>query len=179
MTLTRREFWTALHGLLLGSAFLLAFTGSAVALWLLRPQWTTPAGRAAAVRWLLAGTWTMAVLAWLTVSLGTFVIYPWYRATPPNGAGGRALSAYPKTTLLASPHTAAWHTLGMEWKEHVGWLAPIFATAVAAVAWRYRRVLADHAVVRQAMLVLLTAAFLAAAVAGSLGAFINKMAPVR
>jgi len=27
----------------------------------------------------------MSVLAWLTVLTGTYIIYPWYRATPPKG----------------------------------------------------------------------------------------------
>ncbi len=32
--------------------------------------------------------------------------------------------------LLASVHLAEWHTFGMEWKEHIAWLSPIFATTV-------------------------------------------------
>jgi hypothetical protein len=67
----------------------------------------------------------------------------------------------------------------MEWKEHVGWLAPFLATAVAVVATRYRRTLANEATLRQTMLILLAAAFFCASVAGLFGAFINKVAPVR
>jgi hypothetical protein len=67
----------------------------------------------------------------------------------------------------------------MEWKEHVGWLAPIFATAVAVVATLHRKSLANEAKLRQAMLALLTASFFCAAAAGLFGALINKMAPVR
>ena len=179
MTLTTREYWTSLHGMILGAGFLLAFTGSAVSLWMLRPESTTPAGRVSGTRILLAGTWLMALLAWATVIIGSFVIYPWYRATPAKGLAPAALAAYPKNVLISKPETADWHEFGMEWKEHVGWLAPIFATAVAIVATRYRRTLADHAHLRQMMLVLLTASFFCAAVAGFFGAFINKMAPVR
>ena len=120
----------------------------------------------------------MAGLAWATVLLGTFVVYPWYRAKPPAGATGAALAAYPRSLLLDSPRTAEWHQFGMEWKEHVGWLAPILATAVAAIVTGYGRQLADHADLRRAVLVLYTAAFLAAAAAGLLGALINKAAPV-
>jgi hypothetical protein len=181
MMLTTREVWTAVHGLLLGGGFLLAFTGTAVGLWGLRPQWTTPAGRAGARRWVAVGATAMAGLAWATVLLGTFVLYPWYRTAPPPAAptSAMSLSAYPKAALLASPGTAGWHTFGMEWKEHVGWLAAILATPVAVVAVGHRRTVVTSAAVRQAMLALLTAAFLAAVVAGAFGAFINKMAPLR
>jgi hypothetical protein len=179
MTLTTREFWTALHGMIFGAGFLLAFTGSAVSLWNMRSEWTTPAGRAAGIRWLLAGSWTMAVFAWLAVSIGTFVIYPWYRAAPPKGSTPSVLTEYPKSLLVSRPETADWHEFGMEWKEHVGWLAPILSTAVAVVATRYRRSLANEAQLRQTMLVLLTVAFFCAAIAGLFGAFLNKMAPVR
>ncbi len=179
MTLTNREIWTALHGMLLGAGFLLAFTGSFVSLWNLRAEWTTVAGRAVGIRWLLLGSWSMAILAWLTVIVGTFVIYPWYRAVPPAGTGPVLLASYPKAVLISSPRTADWHEFGMEWKEHVGWLAPFFATAVAVVATRYRRVLANEAQMRRMMLVLLSAAFFSSAVAGAFGALINKMAPVR
>jgi hypothetical protein len=179
MTLTSREFWTAIHGLILGAAFLLAFTGSLVSLWNLRSEWTTSAGRSSSARTLLIGTCTMAILAWLTVLIGTFVIYPWYRATPPKGAVPSVLALYPKAVLISKPQTRNWHEFGMEWKEHIGWLAPLFATAVAFVAAKYRQTLADEPTLRQTMIVLLTLAFFSAAVAGLFGAFINKMAPVR
>jgi hypothetical protein len=179
MTLTTREFWTALHGMLLGAAFLLAFTGCAVSLWSLRSHWMTAAGRAGAVRCLLIGSWSMALLAWMTVSVGTFVVYPWYRAKPPAGTATSSLIHYPRSLLMSTPKTEDWHEVGMEWKEHIGWLAPFLATAVAIVATRNRRTLADQATVRHAMLLLLGAAFFCASVAGIFGAFINKMAPVR
>ncbi len=179
MTLTSRELWTALHGMVLGALFLLAFTGSAVSLRNLRSEWTTAAGRTGAIRTLLIGCWSMAILAWLTVAIGTFVIYPWYRAAPPKGATPSVLAAYPKAVLISKPQTAGWHAFGMEWKEHVGWLAPILATAVAVVATACRKTLAEERVIRQAMLVLLSIAFFSAAVAGLFGALINKMAPVR
>jgi hypothetical protein len=179
MTLTTREFWTAFHGMILGAAFLLAFTGSAVSLWVLRADWTTPVGRIRTTRTLLVGTWTMAVLAWLTVLIGTFVIYPWYRAAPPKGTPVSMLVSYPKALLISKPQTAGWHEFGMEWKEHVGWIAPFFATAVAVAATMSRRQLASETRLRQAMLVLLSVSFFCAGVAGCFGALIDKMAPVR
>jgi len=33
--------------------------------------------------------------------------------------------------LKSSPHTIGWHSLGMEWKEHVAWLVPISITMAA------------------------------------------------
>jgi len=36
-----------------------------------------------------------------------------------------------------------WHDFGMEWKEHVGWLVPFLATAVAFIVLRHRRLLAE------------------------------------
>ena len=140
MTLTTGEYWTALHGMVFGAGFLLACTGSAVALRSLRSEWTTPAGRISSTRTLLIGSWTMAILAWLTVSIGTFVVYPWYRAKMPAGSTASALASYPKELLVSKPETKEWHEFGMEWKEHVAWVAPIFATAVAAVATAYQPV---------------------------------------
>ena len=37
MTLTEREFWTVIHGMVLGATFLLAFSGGLAGLWSLRP----------------------------------------------------------------------------------------------------------------------------------------------
>jgi hypothetical protein len=179
MRLTTREFWTALHGMMLGAAFLLAFAGCAVSLWSLRSEWVTPAGVAGKTRLLVAGCWSMAILSWLTVLIGTFVIYPWYRAAPPKDASPAVLAGYPKAVLISQPQTKEWHEFGMEWKEHVGWLVPIFATAVAIVACMYRGALAHERIIRRTMLVLLTLAFFAASAAGLFGALINKMAPVR
>lgn len=175
MVMTSRELWTALHGMVLGAAFLLAFSGAVVSLWALQPAWTTPAGAKASTRRVLAGAWGMAILAWLTVLAGTLVIYPMYRAKPPAGA---SLENYPKYRLIAHPQTAGWHEFGMEWKEHVGWLAPILATAVAAVATARRKTLLHEPQIRRMLVFLLCVAFLSAAAAGLMGALINKAAPI-
>jgi hypothetical protein len=180
MELTPRELWTELHGIVLGAVYLLAFTGGFIALWDFRSDRLVGAlglNRAAArlKRW----TWAMAILVWLTVLLGTYMVYPWYRAKPPAGTSGSALAEYPKYALLASPRTADWHEFGMEWKEHVAWLAPILATCVAVlVTSSYRRIAADR-FARNAILTLYVLAFSAASTAGLLGALIDKAAPVR
>lgn len=175
MMMTARELWTAFHGMILGAGFLLAFSGALVSLWTLQPAWITPAGAAVSIRRVIAGTWLMALLAWFAILIGTFVIYPMYRAKPPAGA---SLENYPKFRLLSQPQTADWHEFGMEWKEHVGWLAPILATAVAVVATRYRKVLLEEASIRRMLVFFLCIAFLCAVIAGLLGALINKAAPI-
>jgi hypothetical protein len=175
MELTARELWAVFHGMLLGSLFLLAYAGGLAELINLGSKWCTEPGIASRVRRLMAGTWVMAVVAWLTVTTGTWIVYPWYRCKPPAGAD---LSPYCRSLLLSKPSTAAWHTFGMEWKEHVAWLAPILATAVAYMVTRYGARLAKDDQVRRAVIVLFSVAFFTAAVAGLFGAFINKAAPV-
>ena len=71
----------------------------------------------------------MVILAWLTVFSGAYLVYPWYRAVPP--AGMTDLADFPRRLLLSSGKTSEWHNVGMEWKEHVAWLAPIAMTMVA------------------------------------------------
>ena len=44
MELNSREVWTVLHGLVLGTVFLLAFAGGLAGLWSLRPGLLTTAG---------------------------------------------------------------------------------------------------------------------------------------
>ena len=119
----------------------------------------------------------MVVLAWLTVFTGTYVIYPWYRAVPP--AGVTDLADYPRRLLLSSGKTAKWHSVGMEWKEHVAWLAPIAITMVAYVTMKYGREVVQHRKMRIAVLGFTLAAFFATGVAGAFGVFLNKYAPVR
>jgi hypothetical protein len=175
MVLTAREIWAVIHGMMLGSLFLLAYAGGLAELINLSSQWSSEAGIAKRVRRLIAGTWLMAVVAWLTVFTGTYIVYPWYRAKPPAGAD---LKMFPKGLLVASPTTAGWHDFGMEWKEHIAWLAPILATAVAYMVTKYGAKLAKDEEARKAVIVLFTIAFFTATVAGLFGAFINKAAPV-
>ncbi|HSF29491.1 MAG TPA: hypothetical protein VLK82_03325 [Candidatus Tectomicrobia bacterium] len=177
MALTAQEFWTVMHGMILGTLFLLAYAGGLAGLWSLRPEWQTAVGMHERLRRLIVGTWIMAIVAWLTVFTGTYIVYPWYRARPPADVAN--LAQFPRSYLLANPDLAAWHTFGMEWKEHVGWLSPMLATTVAYVVVRYGRQLANEPKIRQALLVLFTIAFLTAAVAGLFGAFLNKVAPIR
>jgi hypothetical protein len=175
MSLTGREVWTLIHGMGLGAVFLLAFAGGLAGLWSLRPEWVTVAGVQERLHRLIAGTWVMAIVAWLTVITGTYLGYPWYRATPPAGA---ELAHFPRAYLLANPTLAAWHTFGMEWKEHVAWLCPMLATSVAYVVVRYGPRLAREKQIRLALMVLFTLAFLTAGAGALFGALITKVIPI-
>ena len=108
--------------------------------------------------------------------IGTLLVYPTYRAPPPDGIID--LADYPRSFLVADPSRSMWHHFGMEWKEHVAWLAPMLATTAAFVVTRYRMQLAKDATIRKAAIMLFTFAFFAAGVAGLLGALINKAAPI-
>jgi ammonia channel protein AmtB len=67
----------------------------------------------------------------------------------------------------------------MEWKEHVGGIAPILATAVAFMVASYGPQLAQDSRMRRGVLWLFAFAFAAAAVASLFGAFLNKVALIR
>lgn len=176
MALSGRELWTVLHGMIFGALFLLAFAGGLAGLYSLRPELVTIEGIRERMHRLLAGTWLMAVIAWVTVISGSYIVYPWYRAAP---AAGAPLSQFPRSFILSDPTTKGWHNFGMEWKEHVGWFAPILARAVAFVVAYYGPQLARESKLRKALLGMFAVAFVAAGVAGLFGAFINKVAPIR
>jgi len=179
MNLTSREFWTALHGMVFGAGFLILFSGGFVAICNLASPAASPELVRRRLRWTALGFWGMAILAWLTVILGTYLVYPWYRAKAPAGAADGLLEHFPKFFLLSKPQTSEWHEFGMEWKEHIAWLVPILLSAVACVVSCSGRQLAREANLRRAVLLLLSIAFFCASVAGVFGALINKAAPTR
>ena len=176
MEVSNRELWTVLHGMIFGTVFLLAFAGGLAGLWSLRPGLATATGIRDRLTRLRVGLATMAIFAWLTVLSGNYIVYPWYRAKPPAGAD---LTDYPRSFLLSKPTTEQWHKFGMEWKEHVAWVAPILATAVAFIAFYYGARLVADKKLRNTTIGLFILAFAAAAVAGIFGAFINKTAPIQ
>lgn len=182
MTVSDREFWAIIHGLVLGTLFLLAFGGGMAGFWSLREKLVTTVGISERTPRLLLGTTVMAVVAWLTAITGAFIVYPWYRAKPPEGVDATvqndALAEYPRSYLLANPDTHDWHAFGMEWKEHVAWIAPILATVVAFAVIYYGTQLIRRGEVRRGVLVFFALAFVSAGVAGLFGAFITKAAPV-
>ena len=169
MIFDTRELWTVLHGMILGSLYLLAFAGGAEALWSFRPEWMTEAGVVSRMRRLMIGVWTMTLTCWLAVISGTYVVYVWYRENIPTS---------PKSKLMADVGKAFWHTFAMEWKEHVSWLAAILSTTVAFLVTYYGREILVRQDIRRVAFCLLTLAFVAAAIGGLFGAFINKAAPM-
>jgi hypothetical protein len=176
MEITLRSFMTLVHGMLFGGFFLLAIFGVVVVLCRdenqIGAEELTPRGRVLDRLYV----WTMAALGWAAVLTGSYVVYPWYRAIPPKGLA--SLTAYPKALLLASPATAGWHSMGMEWKEHVAWMTPIVATMLAYVWTKHRETLREHKPLRSAVLGFALIAFLGVGMAGIFGAMINKAAPV-
>jgi hypothetical protein len=176
MEISLKEFWTVLHGMGFGAVFLLAFAGGLAGFYSLRPELVTVPGIVERVHRLKIGAVLMAVIAWITVVSGTWIVYIWYRAKPPAGAD---LTDYPRYNLLSKHSTAGWHEFGMEWKEHVAWIVPMVATAAAYIVWVYGGRLATMPQVRRAAMWLLIVGFGAAAIAGVFGAFINKIAATR
>jgi hypothetical protein len=182
MNITDRELWTLIHGMGFGALFLLAFAGGLAGLYSLHPRLVTTEGiteRVSRLRW---GTVVMAVCIWLTVIVGTYVVYPWYRAAPPKTIDqtvqSEQLKEYPRYWLLASPETTDYHHFGMEWKEHVAWISPLLATVVAYGIFMYGKELATKSRARNIIIALFLLSFGVAGIAGVLGALITKAAPL-
>ena len=149
-----------IHGFLLGGLFLLAYSGGLMGLFSLRKNWETSRGQVILARSLAIGTCLMAVIVWLTVLVGTYLLYPLFRTE--------------FNTILNS----SWNTVVMDWKSHIGWFAPLLTTAVAYIVVRYRKQLAGELQMRRALIILFTLAFVTAGVAGLLGALTTKVYPV-
>ena len=119
----------------------------------------------------------MAVLAWLTVLTGTYIIYPWYRAVPPPGTAD--LAAYPQRLLMSSPRHAAAGTRSA-WSGRNTWPGSCRFRSPwrSAVFSKYRRNLKNNPELRTVVLCFVVVSFFAAGVAGFFGAMLNKHAPV-
>jgi hypothetical protein len=163
MWLTNRQVWLLIH-LGLGALYLHGFGLGLFGL-------TRPHPRPRLIAW---GAGLVAVAALASVLTGTWLLYPWYRAAVPPGAD---VAASPKAWLLAQTHLTAWHTFGMEWKEHLAWLSPICATAVASVTVRYRHHVVAMPETHGMLRVLLVLAFVSGLIPGLLGGALNKVAP--
>jgi hypothetical protein len=177
MEISSHDLWTVLHGMGFGALFMLAFSGALAELYRLSAPSAAVQSSQREKALLNVYLVAMVLIAWLTVFTGIYVVYPWYRAVPP--AGTTDLADYPQRLLLSSGKTSEWHNVGMEWKEHVAWLAPIAMTMVAYVTMKYGRAITRPRHMRTAVLGFALAAFVATGVAGAFGAFLNKYAPVR
>ena len=176
MEMTTRGLWTLVHGMGFGALYLLGCSFAIVELsrryGLHSPQPISVEDERFLGRWL----GVMAVVAWITVLTGAYVIYPWYRAVPP--AGTASLDPFPQALLKSSMKTIAWHAIGMEWKEHIAWFTPISMTMATAVFLQYRRHIRNYPHLRTALLTFVIVSFATAGVAGFFGAELNKHAPV-
>jgi hypothetical protein len=176
MEITLRALITLIHGMLFGAFFLMAIYGLVVELfrsaYVEQPSQLTTKGYFRERLYLNC----MVGLGWAAVLTGAYIVYPWYRTIPPAGVTNLAL--YPQFLLKSSATTAGWHDLGMEWKEHIAWIAPISMTMVAYVLTKYRLSMRENPQVRTTVLVFALVALGAAGAAGFLGAMLNKYAPV-
>jgi hypothetical protein len=177
MEITVRALWTLIHGLGFGALYLSACSGALVELYRFSASSPSPESSPGQEHFLKVYLLTMVVLTWAAVLTGAYVIYPWYRATPLPGTTD--LSMFPQRLLMSSPTTTGWHSLGMEWKEHIAWFAPISITMAASVFIKYGRDLRNHRQLRTAVLAFAVTSFVAAGIAGFFGAMINKYAPVQ
>src|SRR5580700_10187531 len=99
MEITVRAVWTLVHGLGFGALYLLACSGALVELYRFTSSSASPESTSSHERFLKVYLLTMVVLAWSAVLTGAYVIYPWYRATPPPGATD--LSMFPQRLLMS------------------------------------------------------------------------------
>ena len=171
-----RGLWTLIHGMGFGALYLLACSGALVEMYRFATSRAPSEFTTGRKRFLKFYLIAMVVLAWASVLTGAYIIYPWYRAAAPSGTVD--LSMFPQRLLMSSPTTIGWHSLGMEWKEHVAWFAPLSITMAAFVFIRYGRDLGSHRQLRTAVLCFAVASFVAAGIAGFFGAMIDKIAPV-
>jgi hypothetical protein len=174
---SERSIWTMIHGMALGGGALL---GLSAALFSVRAMATADAAGAGAERQARSLAWLtvlVAVLLWLTVLAGTYITFPPYRATPPEGLAD--LRQFPRSLIQSNPGTVWLHSFAMEIKEHVPWITAMLGTAVAFVAVRYRARLLGDAPLRSMTTALLAICFLLVSFAAVLGVLINKVAPLQ
>jgi len=187
MEFTSRETWAVIHGLILGTFFLLAFAGALAGLWSFRPGLITTRGIQERVKRLYAGLGAMALIAWATVISGTWIVYPWYREklagadfAKCDGLELPSSVCSPRDFLLSNTvgETERWHEFGMEWKEHVAWASPFLATSAFLLMVYFGPRVMARPWLRVAIIVMVVGGFAAAVVGGAFGAFINKVAPI-
>jgi hypothetical protein len=164
-----------LHGIGLFGAALLGLGAALFYLYAARPL-PQATGHDPDARAFAALTALTAAMLWLTVIVGTYIIFPPYRATPPPGAVD--LGQFPRSLVLADPSTAWLHAFAMETKEHLPWIASMLTTAAAFVAVRYQGAALRNRSLRTMVFSLLAISFVVIAFVSMLGMFVNKVAPL-
>ena len=174
MLFSERSIWTMVHGIGLGGGALVGLAAALFYLYAARSSEDSvaPPGSGA----FAAATALSAAMLWLTVIVGTYIVFPPYRVTPPVGVTD--LGEFPRALLLASPSTAWLHTFAMESKEHMPWIASMLTTAVAFVAVRYRSAVLQNSSLRNLSMALLAISFALVAFVSLMGMFVNKVAPL-
>lgn len=175
MLFTSRSIWTMVHGIGLGGGALLGLAAAVFFLYAVRPSQPSDGSKTGSRAFAYVTVFTAAML-WLTVLVGTYIVFPPYRATPPAGLSD--LGQFPRSFVLASPGTAWLHSLAMETKEHLPWIASMLVTAVAFVSMRYRTDVLHDASLRKIALTLLAISFALVVLVSLLGVFVNKVAPL-
>jgi hypothetical protein len=169
------SIWTMIHGIGLSGGALMAMAAALFYLAAVRPRDAVAVSQRQ-VHWLMAATVFSAVALWLAVIVGTYVIFPQYRLTPPEGVTD--LTAYPRALIMADAENRWLHAFAMETKEHAPWIAAMLATAVAAVTVQYGRHILSDVKLRRAGMALLGTSLVLVAYVGLLGIFVNKFAPL-
>jgi hypothetical protein len=176
MLFTDRSIWTMVHGIGLGGAALMGLAAALFYLYATRTSYASPIAAANPSRALAGLTVFTAVILWVAVLVGTYIIFPPYRATPPDGVTD--LAQFPRSLIQASADTAWLHSFAMESKEHMPWIASMLATAVAFVAVRYPVQVLQDAAVRNMAAILLAICFSLVSFVSLMGIFVNKVAPL-
>ena len=172
MLFSDRSLWTMMHGIVLGGGEMMALSADLFALYTAR-RITPSRVEGSMLAWLTAA---IAAMLWLTVIVGAYLVFPPYRATPPEGTAD--LAQFPRVLILSRPDTVWLHAFAMEIKEHMPWIASMLATAVAFVAARHRTTLLNDVSLRTTVTRLLSVCFVLVAFAALLGVFVNKVAPL-
>jgi hypothetical protein len=171
-----RSIWTMVHGIVLGGGALLALFTTLFSLRTMRAEPPVAPPSSAQTRYLIGLTVAAAIVLWLAVLIGTYVTFPPYRATPPEGL--TELNQYPRSLIQSNPETRWLHSFAMEIKEHMPWIAAMMATAAAYIAVRYRSRLLTDGRLNTMVTTLVSFCFLLVAFVSLLGVFINKVAPL-
>lgn len=173
---TERSLWTMLHGIVLGGAGIVALSAALLSLRTLSAALVPEAAARIQSRHLVWLTGFVAAMLWATVIVGTYIVFPPYRATPPEGLAD--LSMHPKALLQSNASTAWLHSIAMESKEHIPWIATMLATATAFIAARYKSRLVIDDRLNNLATWLLAICLLLVAFAALMGVFVNKVAPL-
>ncbi len=173
---SERNIWTMTHGIVLGGVALMGLSAALFSLRAMRTENASDAASPDRSRDLVRLTVFASVVLWLGVLVGTYIAFPAYRATPPEGLVD--LSQYPKALIQSNPGSVWLHSFAMETKEHMPWIAAMLSTVVAFIGVRYRTQLLIDAQLNRMASTLLAICLVLVSFVAILGVFVNKVAPL-